>query len=65
MPQYEETRRTGMCERASEMSLGRDTEEFIAQPVNLQAAWLAARFTMGAAHARVIAEHAFARRSQR
>ena len=54
-----ETRRTGMCERASKMSLGRDTAEDTAQTLNVQAAWLAARFTMGAAHARVVAELAF------
>lgn len=65
MRQMQETRRTGMCERASEMSLGRDKSEDTAPHLDFQSAWLAARFNMGAAHARVVAEAAFARRPQR
>lgn len=65
MRQMQETRRTGGCERASEMSLGRDKSESITAPLDFQSAWLAARFNMGAAHARVVAEAAFARRPQR
>lgn len=65
MPINNETRRTGMCGRASEMSFGRDNSEYSPAIILQQAAWLAARYQMGAAHARVIAEHAFARRPQR
>lgn len=60
-----ETRRDGTRERASEMSLGWDKTEDTAPHIEFQSAWLAARFNMGAAHARVIAEAAFARRPQR
>ena len=65
MSPHEETRRTGKCGRASEVSLGRDAFEYSPTPENFQALWLVARFDVGAAHARVIAEHAFARRPAR
>lgn len=65
MSKIAETRRTGMCERASYKSLGRDFREDTAHHLNLQAAWIAARYSVGAAHARAIAEHMFARRPQR
>lgn len=61
----EETRRTGMCGRASELSFGRDSSDYSPPMILQQAAWLSARYKMGAAHARVLAEHAFARRPQR
>ena len=47
-------------DRASEVVLCRNASEVDQNPVIFnQAAWLAARFTMGAAHARVVAEHVF------
>jgi hypothetical protein len=61
----DETRRTGTCGRASEMSFGRDSSEYSPAIILQQAAWLTARYHRGAAHARVVAEHAFARRPAR
>lgn len=65
MTLYEETRRTVGCKRASEMSPPGDKTETRPSTLHFQSAWLAARFSMGEAHARVVAEHAFARRPQR
>lgn len=47
------------------MSLGRDIAEDTVSHTNLQAIWLTSRYAVGAAHARVLAEHAFATRPQR
>lgn len=60
-----ETRLAVVRGRASEMSLGGDVTEDTASTLQLQCAWLVARYSMGVAHARVVAEVAFARRTQR
>lgn len=55
-----ETRRTGKCGRASDVSLGRDTSDMPQNPVLFnQAARIARRFVVSDALARTIAEHAF------
>lgn len=58
-----EARRAWQRERASECVLP-DASEYTEATDNInQIAWLTARYQMGAAHARVIAEHAFAGRA--
>ncbi len=60
MPFNEETRRTGKCGRASNVSLGSDAFEIAQNPLLFnQAARIARRFVVGDALARIIAEHAF------
>lgn len=61
-----EPRRVGAQRSSENMSLGRDSSEFNALPIiNQQAAWLRARFPVGDAHARLLAELVFARRALR
>ncbi|WP_136625038.1 hypothetical protein [Aureimonas flava] len=60
MPLNEETRRTGMCGRASNVSLGSDTFDLAHTDLIFnQAARIARRFVVSDALARTIAEHAF------
>lgn len=62
----EETRRTGKCGRASENVLARTLSDIAQEPIVFnQIAWLTARYDVGEAHARLLAELAFARRPQR
>lgn len=62
-----ETRQRGQALTGSQKSFsGGNISEIAQNPLIFnQAAWIAARYSVGAAHARVIAEHVFARRPQR
>ena len=61
-----ETRRTGRCGRAPDVSIAADNSEYSPQTQNhQQIAWLLARYDVGYAHARALAEQAFSRRPQR
>ena len=61
-----ETRRTGQCERAPDLSSGGDSLEVTHSPLIFnQAARIARRFVVSEALARTIAEHAYSARPAR
>lgn len=66
MTQIQKTRERGLALTGSpKVFSGGNSSEDSSSTLSHQSRWLAARYNMGAAHARAVAELAFARRPQR